>query len=454
MGQYSTSSILCLSTELHLCIASFLNVGCDADLRSWSLTCSFFQSLFVPLLYRRVKLQNTLKVGSSIKAISDGPNRAYLKEMHFVGTAPSNANGSETDEAPKPFQDVVYDVLSNLSRFPNLESVHIVFPFGFDNEEWEDDFYMFDEEESEEQIAEAERDEAWRGIMAKTFQALAQNKKPCCKKFEIKQLVAREVSTFNDKAFHAFLGRIEQFKLSIRGADNGAGWEINTLEGFLAFISRLDRFFFNHLRSVTDLTIVADVSGPIGLEGMNHARLALDEAQMPLLKTIYLENVFICPELVGFLAARTATLESISLNECYASIGGLAENGIQWSEFLTALYDAKSKKLCHLSITPSDVPLSMDEKYKSFNSKKAASEEVIKARKSLKENTHLRLFAYASVDDKYGTLFADEDENLASFQDGEDQRAYDRLMEVVNENQALLNTRLSSTISICSIDDT
>ena len=433
MGQQdSHSPIQGLSTELQLYIARFLNVGCDADLRSWSLTCSYYQSLFASLLSWRVKLQNTLKVGNSIKAISDSPNRVYLKELHFAGTVSCKA---EKEEVAAVLPDVVHETLSNLDRFPNLQFVRVEFPFGFDDKDGDYGVTIFEKEESEEVVASAERNERWRALMAKTFHALANNKELCFRKFEIKQLIAKEVSTFNSEAFHEFLGRVKQFKLSMRGEESEMGVKMNVLSGFAAFVSRLDRFFFNHLTSVTDLAIVADQAGPLGLEGTRHVRLALHKHQMPLLKTIYLENIFICPELVSFLLARTPTMESISLHNCFASMQGSAKTGIYWSEFFTALHDAMPKKLCHLEITPMDVPLCIQEDGWGPVRKEEMPEEYFEARQALEENLRLRLFPYASLDETYGEILNDYDENLDACLRGDDQRAYDDLMKIVNVNR-------------------
>jgi hypothetical protein len=46
---------------------------------------------------------------------------------------------------------------------------------------------------------------------------------------EIRDLIAKEVSTFRNEASHAFLSIVETFMLSVWSDDNGAVWGINTL---------------------------------------------------------------------------------------------------------------------------------------------------------------------------------------------------------------------------------
>lgn len=53
----------------------------------------------------------------------------------------------------------------------------------------------------------------------------------------------------------------------------------------------------------------------------------------------------------------------------------------------------------------------------------------------LEENPKRRLFPYAVLDDKYGMLLEDEYENQASFFKGDDQKSWERLMEIVEGNR-------------------
>ncbi|KFY08445.1 hypothetical protein V491_08441, partial [Pseudogymnoascus sp. VKM F-3775] len=64
------------------------------------------------------------------------------------------------------------------------------------------------------------------------------------------------------------------------------------------------------------------------------------------------------------------------------------------------------------------------------------SERVQGIRQKLKANPVLKLFGYANLSDKYGSLHNDATENADQFINGDDQRAYDRLMDLVRENVA------------------
>lgn len=194
--------------------------------------------------------------------------------------------------------------------------------------------------------------------------------------------------------------------------------------------ARLDEFFFDHLASVTCLNIKAPEEGPLGLEGMSHARLALKKNQMPLLKVFQLEYVFICPELVDFLTSHAKTLEYISLQHCYGGTEASARNGICWNDLFDPLHDSNPENLRHFEIS-GDAPSLYDEDTVP-GMKVPVPKEVQQALRILEADPRKRLFPYASLDDKYGYLSGAEEAVLASFQRGEDQASYDKLMGRIN----------------------
>jgi hypothetical protein len=56
-------------------------------------------------------------------------------------------------------------------------------------------------------------------------------------------------------------------------------------------------------------------------------------------------------------------------------------------------------------------------------------------RSILEQDKRGRLFAYATMDDKYAMCFDDEEEDVDAFLKCEDREAYDGLMQIVEENQ-------------------
>ena len=74
-------------------------------------------------------------------------------------------------------------------------------------------------------------------------------------------------------------------------------------------MAKLDRFFFDHLKNVTQFDLGADKTGPLGLEGT----LPLSADEMAILKFLQLESIFVCLELVNFLVGHTGTLKTVSM---------------------------------------------------------------------------------------------------------------------------------------------
>ncbi|KAL9126628.1 MAG: hypothetical protein Q9217_004348 [Psora testacea] len=435
-----------LSTELQLAVIECLD---PVALRNWSSTCSSYRALLAPYIFKVITLRNTERSALSVDAVANSRYVTYVEGLHYIATAPGDS-GNDNDEGvgvlseegesvpsekgesvPNTipvFPGIVHKVLSNLESFLSLHTLSIDFAFDFEVIDWN--------EESAEPINEAEETEGWRAVMAKTFAALLENTYLCIKALEIRQLPSTEVSTFRTDRFHDFLGTLERFDLSIHGSENAAGWNINTLDRYLAFVSKLDEFFFDHLNCVTHFSFRADETGPIGLEGRNHARLALSPQQMPRLQYLNLEHIFICEELVDFLTAHADTLEIISMRDCYANIGGLEENGIYWEQLFTALYNAKPRALGQVHILPIDLPIEDEDA-----GADAERESCRRTRSLLEQDKRRRLFAYAMLNDKYGTLYDDEEQNVNSFLEGRDQKAYDDLMQVVHEIQATFVSR-------------
>ena len=306
-----------------------------------------------------------------------------------------------------------------------------------------DVFYFHKDLETTEQAISAEEYEGWRKLIAKSYEAIAQNSVPCIKVLEIRRLILKEVSTFNSQAFHDFLGTVERFELSLFGYDDDTRYSINVLDGYRDFVPRLDYFFLNHLKSTTHLSITAHWTGPLGLEGKPHARLALSAHQMPLLKSLDLTNIFVCPELVRFLVRHLDTLEKVSLRGCYCDTSRRYENGVRWDALLGSLLDAKPHKLRLFAITPSHETLDdhnrdcdhrlcfkcLDEYYNDIDQTFGRTSQEGLQRKKL---------GYATLHPEHGTMKFDRNLFIKSFALDSDQEAYDRLMRIVNGNASRL----------------
>lgn len=409
------------------------------DLLSWSCASLYFRDLLAPYIFKSIELCNGEKSGTSLIALAKSRHKEYVKELHFIGSAPGDAKIEEDafSDTVAIFPGSVDTILSDLQQFPNLETLSIEFAYHFDDhKEWDEGLDFGAQEETDEEVRDAEEDIAWRALMAKTYEALTRNTDLHLKALEIRQLVPKRVSTFSSQPFRDLLSHVERFRLSIYGQDNGAAWNINKGKEYCSLMSELDELFLDHLKSVIDVAIEAPAEGPLGLEGMSHVPLALKQQQMPSIKSLRLDYIFICPELVSFVLSHSKTLEHLSLVDCYAGIEGLAENGICWQEFFDSLCNANLGKLSQIEVSPADQPLSDSEVYPTLAKDEEVPEEVHEAREILERDPSRRLFGYASLDDKYGMIFENDEENLASFQRGEDQASYDCLLRKIDANKA------------------
>jgi hypothetical protein len=77
--------------------------------------------------------------------------------------------------------------------------------------------------------------------------------------------------------------------ISLRGGDNGVGWQINKVPAYLTFVESLDSFFFKHLLQTIIFRSSATIHGPPGLPGgLNKAGLPLKHDQLPNLRRLKL----------------------------------------------------------------------------------------------------------------------------------------------------------------------
>ena len=334
-------------------------------------------------------------------------------------------------------------MLSDLKRFPNLRTLTFEFPF-----EWgesESQLIMFYNPRSPDNIRTTEEDEGWRALMLKSFDALSKNTTSSIEEFEIKRSVTKKVSASTSKGFHDFLGKlkVKALSVSLHNWYNGIALGINMQPGSAALAEKLGNYFFDHLQLTTDFSLKASKTALLGLDlSRYHVHLALRPSQFPLLRKLALRYIHVCPELVDFLIAHLGTLEELVMTHCQC-LSPLLDEGMRWYEFLDALAERQPPRLRKLEMTPTQqigkksLDELDDESMFRLMGEWGASEPkrslFRKTRELLAEDPKRRLFSYANY--KYGMLKRDAKEELESVLKGEDQRAYDRLMAIVEGNR-------------------
>jgi hypothetical protein len=168
---------------------------------------------------------------------------------------------------------------------------------------------------------------------------------------------------------------------------------------------------------------------------------------MPLLAILEVDCCFISLQLAKVIQAHNTTLQRIALRNCFSgSECWLANDPITWAEFFDSITSAGYPKLREVSISPSMPPMNGEEDleldgeiinlaYVPITASEAnGAERIEHIKRTIANDPHRRLFAYAVLDDKYGMLFEHEEKNAAAFFEGRDQVAFDKFMAMVESN--------------------
>ncbi|KAJ8085017.1 hypothetical protein PM082_003794 [Marasmius tenuissimus] len=418
-------------------------------------TSSNLRSSLAPLIFNSIKITSNTQGGRDLERLVDKYGSSTTR-LHFVASmssgmpsdvlAPTSGgngvpvqddhNSQESADTPNATRrlmtDLAHDALTG-KLLPKVKTVCLSFDFDFDSDDvqWDDgnwitaaddttSIYVFTEEEAADIVPMKEAKYPWRALMAQTWSALCQNSS--ITKLIVLNLIPRKTTTFDLDDWRNFLGRLETLELRMWGGDNGAGWEANTLEGYMAYEARLGEYFFRYLNQVQQLLFVAYSSCPFGSteEGQgddveHDVAFPLSKDYLPRLRFLELHNIFVSKRLADFILSKSATLFEVRLHDCHAST--YDEEKISWAAFFTHL-DHNKSQLRELDIT-----------YKQGDA--ATIDEECRPKK---ENEEDRVFSYGMLDDKYGFFMADDEQICEKYEERRDLDAYRKLMELVSSN--------------------
>lgn len=354
------------------------------------------------------------------------------------------------------------EILSG-THTPNLRRVNLEYDFELEKEEptrHEQGVAAFEQPKEEEALLQLENDQAWRRLLADTWNALAANK--TVTHLSVRRFVPVWSSAFHSAEFHESLSRLERLDISIFGMKSGRR-SINTVPTYNDSLQSLLKVFFLHATSLKKLTLQASQQAPLSARGNHHIPLSLKATQLPRLEHLSLKNCFIGFELAHFINGHSTTLKTLELHNCYAyrststtdeSSGG----GMYWAPFL-ALINKPGMKLRRLTLSDDYIPLTIDDKrLAKYNPAKADEpEDVRNIRRAQKKDPRRRLLLYAYLRDYSGELWMNKDAIVASFEAGDDQWAYDELMLAMKENaeggNGVAEEENEATDSGCEVDD-
>lgn len=446
-----------LPLELFLHISRALEIP---DVKSLSNVNSQCRKLLAPLIFRSVRFTNlapdeehisrvVTKFATHIKKLrfdfhlqQDSENPYHDQELPEDGFYKPEDDAEEDAEddmvpgtvlSPTAIRILSGEWLSEVSSF----MVKFIPQDDFYGGEWGDSqglgsIYIY---EDVVHLSDAATEEAtwpsWRRAMAQMWAVIRRNE--VITTFEVDNLPALPVSAWSDSEWTAFLGRLTSLTLRIGGGDNGAGWNANTMDGYRDFLQNLSDYFFQGARSLRKLHLVADDCNYYGHNDMYSMPTAIRTYFMRKLEDLRVENCFIddgvCEDI---LAASRLGLRKLHLINCMAN-----SETRTWATLFTDLAATPNLSLHEFVVLNESIEFDKDLKPKLLHlpvvERNSTGLEKNAVRSSPAEDSQdtARPFAYATVDDKYGMIFDDDERNGEEFESGGDMAAYRRLMQVL-----------------------
>jgi hypothetical protein len=425
-----------LPRELQLGIAEALvdTPNGHAAILEWSCTSSFYRSLLAPYVFETVSLHNDEECASTLLSIRRGPYNEHVKKLVYTGFAHcvSEKYGSHTIHSVYP--SLVHFVLSELGQFRCLSTVEIRFPSNYydgpclDHLVSDETLLPMQSANDAEKLKD-QRIAIAQSLMNQTYKSLSQNVNHRIAALEIEDLELIEVATFSDETFHKFLHSIRRFQISMKeGLDPDYK---DFIQDCLLPSAKLGSYFFDHLRCVSEFVFKGVKTGPTEFTTLFDGNLGLSRHQMPLLKRVHLERIFITWDLAEFFIGKPTTLEHISLHQCSASVDvedGLPDNDPTWAVLFRNISSTMPSKLQQFTVAPHSVA----EVYEHED----IMPQDLETFASLPER---RVFRYADPNWRHGGTVINAEETIRKFMQGEDQQAYEELMEIVDGNALRLS---------------
>ncbi|KAL6700284.1 hypothetical protein J3F84DRAFT_357673 [Trichoderma pleuroticola] len=406
--------LLDLPGELSLEIVKLLHIG---DKISLSSTCKFYRAQLLPEIFKTIRLANDETSATSALTVVESYGH-YTKAIEFT------CQCDKDDRATAPsLLPAACKVLKGHFT-PSLQTVKVKFDFDLDNEDNEV-YQDFDFPEDATYTREKERRAKWRALMNETWEALVAN--TVVTELILDWFPPKWTSTYHTDAFRQFLNQLESATFNIFGFEDYSGVRTNTMVEYCEFLRSLDALFFRHMRGLKYLHIQA--SDPLGdADSAASIPLALKPDDLPLLQSLTLENCFVCPELILFIQSHGHVLKFLDIDECFCD----PASEVSWAKFFDEIYEAKPR-LTTLLAGGNKAPFLFDEM-----TNWEENDAVQLMRQKLEADSTLKIFRQMHLDPDEGILTVNHDKTVERFNRGDDQRAYNRLIALVNENRQSL----------------
>jgi hypothetical protein len=494
MRSTQTSSFESLPSELFLSIAEY--AGFDGRL-CLSATNSNFRTLLLEGIFRTLKitsdedeanevLEVAKRVGDNVRVISfhgtAGPNLETDEDDQEQDDTDSSTSTEESGSQQQVLPPAATALLGG-KHLPNATTLIVHFSFDFDNHDgsegvWDsrDDLsdgssmYVFTvPETTEDMVDESEAEFPWRRLMAQTWASASLN--PKITSLVAHDLIPKAVSPWFSPQWARFLAQIETADIQLWGGDNGAGWEVGTLPGYMYFVAQLDTYFFDFMTNTKSLRLSCYEHAPLGSRYTDITdTMSLHDTCLPRLEQLRLEYVAICPELVEFFKPKADTLKHVALHECFASdeygviqltwanfFAGLRRENPKWESFsitnnaapALTFREWQASKHAQEEVEGQDTKDGDEEVDKHVSEgteedggegsavwqvKNGETETVKSVRAELARDPTKRLFLYATLTDKYGDRWPDHEGTMEHFRAGKDMEEFEKLMGLMGRS--------------------
>ncbi|KAJ3496234.1 hypothetical protein NLG97_g2809 [Lecanicillium saksenae] len=413
------SPITALAPETHLQIIQSLAF---LDKVNLSATCKLFRKLLVPDIFKKLLFGNWDDGPASVLAVA----KAHGQVTEAIALTLTAGAGEET-EVPALLTDAAAVLSGHWT--PNVLTIVLTFDFEFEDlgeGEWSDERDWLETPENDDDVELAEKKYLWRAVVNETWLAVSKN--TTVKELIIDGFFPVLASAYRRPEFTRFLGQIEHAVFNL-ASDEGMPDTWPYHHGFQRIFPEVSTIFLSRLKSLVSLHLDGNHS-MLGLSTYAHTPLPLRGLSLPSLRRLTLRSCFIDDELVWFLRQHRATLASLNVQDCFCVSVPWARDSVgTWAMFFDQFVEMR--------------PV-LTEIVAGYNADRVSRQRWLpKARDSetrermcdaLRANPGMKHFCYADFNTETGRTRMDAEANETAFRDGRDWAAYQRLVDLVEDN--------------------
>lgn len=413
------SPITALAPETHLQIIQSLAF---LDKVNLSATCKLFRRLLLADILKKLSFwgDDLAPLLAVVQAHGQLP-----EALEFT----VSARAGEETETPAVLPEAAA-VLSG-QWTPNVLTIVLTFDFEFEEfgkGGWSDEpgRKWLDTPENDDDVALAEKKYLWRAVVNETWLAVSKNK--TAKVLIIDGFFPILASAYRKPEFTRFLGQIEHaiFKLA---SDDGMPYAWPYHNGFQRIFPEVSNLFLGRLKSLVSLQLDGNDS-VLGLTCNVRTPLPLRNLALPSLRSLTLRNCSIEVSLTSFLRQHRATLASLNVQDCFCFTTAWHEDSMPtWAMFFDQIVEMRP--VLTEIVAGHDADRLSRQRWRP-EARYAETREGIC--NSLRVNPGMKHFCYAKFNTETGRTRMDAEDNAQSFRDGRDLAAYQRLVDLVENN--------------------